>query len=45
MNVLVNARHAVVQPDSFVKMTDFDNLVSVSDIVTVHASLNPYSKR
>ncbi|UMY55166.1 MULTISPECIES: NAD(P)-dependent oxidoreductase [Paenibacillus] len=45
MDVLVNARHAVVQPDSFVKMTDFDNLLSVSDIVTVHTSLNPQTKQ
>ncbi|RTE10948.1 NAD(P)-dependent oxidoreductase [Paenibacillus whitsoniae] len=45
MNVLVTARHAVVQPDSFVKMTDFDNLVSVSDIVTVHTSLSPQTKQ
>lgn len=45
MNVLAHARHAVVPPDSFVKMTDFDHLVSVSDIVTVHASLNPQTKQ
>ncbi|MGG1550222.1 NAD(P)-dependent oxidoreductase [Paenibacillus ferrarius] len=45
MNVLVTARHAVVQPDSYVKMTDFDHLVSVSDIVTVHTSLSPQTKQ
>ncbi|WMJ86827.1 NAD(P)-dependent oxidoreductase [Anaerocolumna sp. MB42-C2] len=45
MNVLAYARKAVVQPDGFVKMTDFDNLVSASDIVTVHASLNPQTKQ
>lgn len=45
MNVLAYARSAVVQSDSIVKLTDFDNLVSVSDIVTVHASLNPQTKQ
>jgi D-3-phosphoglycerate dehydrogenase len=45
MNVLVYARNAVVQSDGFVKMTDFDNLVSASDIVTIHASLNPQTKQ
>lgn len=41
MNVLVNTRHAIVHTDSFVKMVDFDHLISTSDIVTVHVSLNP----
>lgn len=45
MNVLVHARQAGVQPDSYVQMTDFDNLVSASDVVTVHASLNPQTKQ
>jgi len=45
MNVQAYARNAVVQSDGFVKMTDFDNLVSESDIVTVHASLNPQTKQ
>lgn len=45
MNVLAYARKAVTQSDGFVKMTDFDNLVSESDIVTVHASLNPQTKQ
>ncbi|SHL37370.1 D-isomer specific 2-hydroxyacid dehydrogenase, NAD binding domain [Anaerocolumna jejuensis DSM 15929] len=45
MNVLAYARKAVVQPDGFVKMTDIDYLVSASDIVTVHASLNPQTKQ
>ncbi len=45
MNVLAYARNAVAQPDGFVKMTDFDNLISASDIVTVHASLNPQTKQ
>lgn len=44
MDVLAYVRNAVVQSDGFVKMTDFDNLVSASDIVTVHASLNPQTK-
>lgn len=41
MNVLVNTRHAIVHTDSFVKIMDFDHLISTSDIVTVHVSLNP----
>jgi D-3-phosphoglycerate dehydrogenase len=45
MNVLAYARNAVVQSDGFVKMTDYDNLVSESDIVTVHTSLNPQTKQ
>ena len=45
MNVLAYTRNAVVQPDGFVKMTDFDNLVRTSDIVTIHASLNPQTKQ
>ena len=44
MDVLAYVRNAVVQSGGFVKMTDFDNLVSASDIVTVHASLNPQTK-
>jgi D-3-phosphoglycerate dehydrogenase len=44
MNVLAYARSAVVQSDGFVKMTDFDNLIRNSDIVTVHASLNQQTK-
>lgn len=44
MNVLANARNTVVQSDSIVKMTSFDNLVSASDIITVHASLNSQTK-
>ena len=45
MNVLVYARNPVVQSDSFVKMTDFDTLVSASDIVSVHVSLNQQTKQ
>ena len=45
MNVLAYTRNAVVQPDGFVKMTDFDNLVRTSDILTIHASLNPQTKQ
>lgn len=44
MNVLAYARNAVVQSDNFVKMTDLDNLVSASDIVSVHISLNQQTK-
>ncbi|ALB45335.2 phosphoglycerate dehydrogenase [Clostridium beijerinckii NRRL B-598] len=45
MNVLVYARNPVVQSDGFMKMTDFDTLVSASDIVSVHVSLNQQSKQ
>jgi len=45
MNVLAYARNAVEHSDGFVKMTDFDNLVSVSDIVSVHLSLNEQTKQ
>ncbi|OOM77339.1 NAD(P)-dependent oxidoreductase [Clostridium sp. BL-8] len=45
MNVLAYARNPVVQSDSFVKMTDFDTLVSASDIVSVHVSLNQQTKQ
>jgi D-3-phosphoglycerate dehydrogenase len=45
MNVLAYARNSVVQSDSFVKMTDFDNLVSTSDIVSVHIPLNQQTKQ
>lgn len=45
MNVLAYARNAAVQSDGFVRMTDFDNLVRNSDIVTVHASLNQQTKQ
>ncbi|GFZ33207.1 glycerate dehydrogenase [Clostridium zeae] len=45
MNVLAYARNPVVQSDGFVKMTDFDTLVSASDIVSVHVSLNQQTKQ
>lgn len=45
MNVLAYARTAVVQSDGFVKMTDFDTLVSTSDIVSVHIPLNQQTKQ
>lgn len=45
MNVLAYARHTVVQSDDFVKMTDFDHLVSSSDIVSVHVPLNHQTKQ
>ena len=45
MKVLAYARNALVQSDGFVKMTDFDTLVSTSDIVSVHVSLNQQTKQ
>lgn len=45
MNVLAYARNAVVQSDIFVKMVDFDTLVSTSDIVSVHIPLNQQTKQ
>jgi len=45
MNVLAYARNSVTASDPFVKMTDFDTLVSTSDIVSVHLPLNPQTKQ
>ncbi|WFR61074.1 NAD(P)-dependent oxidoreductase [Paenibacillus amylolyticus] len=45
MNVQAYARKAVVQSDDLVKMTDFDTLISTSDIVSVHIPLNPQTKQ
>ncbi|WP_160674127.1 hydroxyacid dehydrogenase [Clostridium sp. C8-1-8] len=45
MKVLAYARNAGVQSDGFVKITDFDTLVSTSDIVSVHVSLNQQTKQ
>lgn len=45
MNVLAYARNAAVQSNGFVKMTDFYTLVSASDIVSVHVSLNQQTKQ
>lgn len=45
MKVLVYARNAVVPSDGFVQIINFDDLVSTSDIVTVHTSLNPQSQK
>ncbi|AIF52911.1 D-isomer specific 2-hydroxyacid dehydrogenase family protein [Pelosinus sp. UFO1] len=45
MNVLAYARNAVVQSDGFVKITDFDTLVSTSDIVSIHLPLNQQTKQ
>lgn len=45
LNVLAYARHANVQSDDFVKMTDFDTLVNTSDIVSVHIPLNRQTKQ
>ncbi|GAB1154560.1 hypothetical protein YWY31_05850 [Paenibacillus illinoisensis] len=45
MNVLAYARNTNVQSDDFVKMTDFDTLVSTADIVSVHIPLNQQTKQ
>ena len=45
MKVLAYARNAAQQSDGFVKMTDFDNLISTSDIVSVHVALNQQTKQ
>lgn len=45
MKVLAYARNAVVQSDGFVQMTDFDTLISTSDIVSVHIPLNQQTKQ
>ncbi len=44
MNVLAYARNTVVHSDGFAKITDFDTLISLSDIVSVHVSLNQQTK-
>lgn len=45
MNVLAYARHAAPQSDSLVKMTDFDTLLSTSDIISVHVPLTLQTKQ
>lgn len=45
MNVLVYARNAIVPSEGIAQVLNFDDLVSKSDIVTVHASLNPQSQK
>jgi D-3-phosphoglycerate dehydrogenase len=45
MNVLVYARNPVVLSDGVAQIINFDDLISKSDIVTVHASLNPQSQK
>lgn len=45
LNVLAYARNTVKPSDGFVKMTDFDTLVSTSDIVSVHIPLNQQTKQ
>lgn len=45
MNVLVYARNPVVLSEGITQVLNFDDLVSKSDIVTVHASLNPQSQK
>ncbi|ETT59064.1 D-isomer specific 2-hydroxyacid dehydrogenase NAD-binding subunit [Paenibacillus sp. FSL R7-277] len=44
MNVLAYARSTEVPSDGIVKMTDFDTLLSTSDIVSVHVSLTEQTK-
>jgi D-3-phosphoglycerate dehydrogenase len=45
MNVLVYARNPVVLSEGIAQVLNFVDLVSKSDIVTVHASLNPQSQK
>ncbi|MFK0524067.1 NAD(P)-dependent oxidoreductase [Paenibacillus illinoisensis] len=45
MNVLAYARNTNLKSDGFVKMTDFDTLVSTADIVSVHIPLNQQTKQ
>ena len=45
MNVLVYIRNAAVQSDGFAKIMSFDDVISASDIVTVHTSLNPQTQK
>ena len=45
MNVLVHTRNAAVQSDGVIQVVNFDDLISQSDIVTVHSSLNPQSQK
>lgn len=45
MHVLAYARNAVVQSDGFATLTDFNHLVSTSDIVSVHVALNQETKQ
>ncbi|MEK3837680.1 hydroxyacid dehydrogenase [Paenibacillus sp. FSL R7-0128] len=44
MNVLAYARNTEVPSDGIVKMTDFDTLLSTSDIVSVHVPLTEQTK-
>ncbi len=45
MKVLGYKRNPVPGADDCVKMTDFDTLVSTSDIISVHLPLNPQTKQ
>jgi D-3-phosphoglycerate dehydrogenase len=45
MNVLVYARNTIVPSEGIAQVLNFDDLVSKSDIVTVHASLNSQSQK
>lgn len=44
MNVLAYARNTEAPSDGIVKMTDFDTLLSTSDIVSVHVPLTEQTK-
>jgi D-3-phosphoglycerate dehydrogenase len=44
MNVLAYSRSSVIPSGCFVKMTNFDDLIQVSDIVSVHTALNQQTK-
>lgn len=45
MNVQAYARNTAVSSDGVVKITDFDTLISTSDIISVHVSLNEQTKQ
>lgn len=45
MNVQAYARNTAVSSDGVVRMTDFDTLISTSDIISVHVSLNEQTKQ
>lgn len=45
MNVLAYARHTVGTANGTVKMCSLDKLVRESDIVSIHVSLNPQTKK
>jgi phosphoglycerate dehydrogenase-like enzyme len=44
MKVLAYSRSGVIPSGSFVKMTNFEDIIQVSDIVSVHTALNQQTK-